>query len=276
MLIADTLLPIQVPKDYPEINFTPLFLNYRVLIGIIIFNILCISSIFTVLYCADSNHQYHTKYSNIHLVVRYVPTVVGTITTMLFRSLRDTFARIQPYISMADQRDIRTCCGSKSLGQQFIRGVKNRPSGTSTAQNRHSLRTATQLGNILAVQIVGYKASLFSTAHSEEGWLVTVHYQMAWVLISIYLVIIALYFWMFSKMWRAKTGLKWDPVRIVDILALVHGSNVLSDFELLEHHPNRTAFELLEGKRYRIGYWERGINREIWYGIGRKNRGSCE
>ncbi|CZR60235.1 uncharacterized protein PAC_10131 [Phialocephala subalpina] len=260
LLVADTLKPIfGVPtdKEYDPINFIPLILDYRVLIAILSFNVACVGSIMTVLYCADVNHQYHTKYDNIHLVVR------------------DTFARIRPYISMADQRGIRECRGSKSVGQLFMRGVRLDDRGTWTNQNRHSLRLATVICNILAVQIAGYKASLFSTAHSEEGWLVTVHFQMAWVLFAIYLLIIFLCCWMLSKMWRAKTGLKWDPVRIVDILALFHGSNILDDFKELELQPDRSAYDLLKYKTYRLGYWEKGVDKEIWYGIGRINRGSA-
>jgi len=274
--VADTLHPIDVPNDYLPINFRPLVLNCGVLITILVFNVLCIASILAVLYCADRNHQYHTKYNNIYLVVRYVPTVVGTITTVLFRSLRDTFSRIQPYISMADQKGIRECPGSKSVGQLFMRGIHMNKRETWTGQGRHSLRLATTLCNFLAVQITGYKASLFSTAHSDEGWLVTVNPQMAWVLFCIYLLIIFLYCWILSKMWRASTGLKWDPVCIADMLALFHGSNVLSDFEELEQQPEKKALWLLCNKTYRLGYWEKGIGKEIWYGIGRAEPGSCE
>jgi hypothetical protein len=209
-------------------------------------------------------------------VVRYVPTVVGTITTVLFRSLRYTFCRIQPYISMADQGIIRECCGSKSVGQLYTKGVRVNDRGTWAKESRHGLRLIMWICNILVVQITGYKSALFSTAHSDEGWLVTVHYQMAWVLVSLYLLVIFACTLMLSKMWRAKTGLKWDPVRIVDMLALFHGSNVLADFEELECLPDMTAFSLLRDKTYRLGYWEKGIGREIWYGIGRANPGSGE
>ncbi|KAF8856929.1 hypothetical protein BDZ45DRAFT_691403 [Acephala macrosclerotiorum] len=268
----DSLIPIPLPKKYPEINFVPLFLNYRVLTAILVFNVLCICSILSVLYCADSKHQYHSKYENIHLILRYIPTVVGTLTTMLFRCVRDTFARMQPYISMADQGYIRECGGSKSLGQPFIRGMGKK--SPSTREHRHCLRYATKIGSNIVVMIAGFKASLFSTAHSEEGWLITVHYQIAWVLISIYLCIIPVYCWMLLKMRRAQTGLKWDPARIVDLLALFHGSNVLDDFKLLELRPRKMAWWLLSNKNYRLGYWEKGVNKDIWYGIGRKNVGS--
>lgn len=97
---------------------------------------------------------------------------------------------------------------------------------------------------------------------------------MCWVLIGIYSVIIIVHSWILYKMWYSKTGLKWDPVSIVDLLALFHGSNVLSDFEDLEFEPGRTASDLLSDKHYRLGYWEKGVDREIWYGIGRRHLGA--
>lgn len=177
---------------------------------------------------------------------------------------------------MADKRGTRECRGSKSVGQLYMRGVPVYDSATWSKEGRHSLRLTFWIANFVVVQITGYKASLFSTAHSDEGWLVTVHYQIAWVLFAIYVLISFLCSWMLWKMLQANTGLKWDPVRIVDILALFHGSNVLEDFEELESLPNQNAFELLRNKTYRLGYWEKGTEKKIWYGIGRQNIGSSK
>ncbi|KAH8770499.1 hypothetical protein F5882DRAFT_465588 [Hyaloscypha sp. PMI_1271] len=72
---------------------------------------------------------------------------------------------------------------------------------------------------------------------------------------------------------RANAGLKWDPVRIVHVLALFNGSHVFEDFEKLERLLDKTAFELLTNKTYGLGYWEKGTDRDVWYGIGRANPG---
>lgn len=172
MFVADSFIPIPVPDNHDDINFTPLILKSKVLFAVLVFEFLCVAAIITIRSCTDAQNHYHTTYSHIRLVVTYVPTIVGTITTLVFRSLRDTFARIQPYISMADHGTIRQpeCRGPKSVGQLFMRGLRLNDRGTWVAsRNRHSLRLATVLCNFLAIQIAGYKASLFSTAHSDEG-----------------------------------------------------------------------------------------------------------
>lgn len=149
---------------------------------------------------------------------------------------------------MADKRGTRECRGSKSVGQLYMRGVPVYDSATWSKEGRHSLRLTFWIANFVVVQITGYKASLFSTAHSDEGWLVTVHYQIAWVLFAIYVLISFLCSWMLWKMLQANTGLKWDPVRIVDILALFHGSNVLEDFEDWSPYQIRTRSNFLGTK----------------------------
>jgi hypothetical protein len=272
----DTLLPIHVPIGYPEINFKPLFLRSKVLVAVMLYNLTCLGSIVAVIRCANSKSQYFSNYHHIDLVVRYVPLVVGTLTALLYRSMMDTYARIQPYISMADQTGIREGRGSKTVALQYVRGVALNDRFTWRSQNRHSLRTVIILGSFVSTQIVGYKAALFSTVQTTEGWIVEVHAAMGWLLFSIYLLLILLYTWTLFKVAPAKTGLKWDPIRIVDQLALFHESNVLEDFQELEDNPDQSSLHLLQDKTYRLGYWEKGVDRKIWYGIGRTERGKRE
>jgi hypothetical protein len=77
-------------------------------------------------------------------------------------------------------------------------------------------------------------------------------------------------------MWPSSTGLKWDPISIANQLAFFHGSNVLEDFQKLELKPDETAIRLLSKQSYQLGYWERGIKKEIWYSIGRTCKGTRE
>lgn len=66
--------------------------------------------------------------------------------------------------------------------------------------------------------------------------------------------------------------MKWDPVSIVDQLALVQGSNVNTIYQGLEiAKPNR--FRKLQEQRIsqrghlRLGYWRRGGSSQLWHGI---------
>jgi hypothetical protein len=120
----------------------------------------------------------------------------------------------------------------------------------------------------MAAQITGYKAALFSASSTSIAtWIITVHNSMAFVIISLYSVVIVLTVMTLITMTTNKTGLRWDPITIADQLALFHGSNILGVFRALEQYHNEKAFDLLAEHSFRLGYWKRP-NDTIWYGIG--------
>jgi hypothetical protein len=90
-------------------------------------------------------------------------------------------------------------------------------------------------GGVMAAQITGYKAALFSASSTSDGtWIITVHNSMVFVIISLYSVVNVLTVMILIRMTTNKTGLGWDPITIADQLALSHGSNILSVFRALE------------------------------------------
>ncbi|KUJ19266.1 uncharacterized protein LY89DRAFT_667247 [Mollisia scopiformis] len=268
------LRPIPVPQGYHELNYKPIMLETGTLLAMLLFNILCVVGLVLIVVESDAYAQYHSSHTDMRFVVRYVPTIVGTITTLMFRSMRDTLARTKPYICMASEPDRVGSRGSKSVGLMFTtglywgRGLKKRLS----PQHQDWLRWAMFFASIPVAQITGYKAALFTASVTSDGkYVLTVHKSMAYVLISLYLVVIILTVMTLVKMLTNKTGLKWDPVTIADQLALFHGSNALDEFEALEQLHRETAFDLLAERSFRLGYWERteGGRTTIWYGIGK-------
>ena len=111
----DTLLPILTPQDYPDINVKPTPLRSGVLVSVIIFNVLCLTSILVVLYRADSQGQYHTHYDNIYPEIRYVPTIIGTVTKLIYQSVMGTYFRMERYISVADKPVEQEDNGTKDI-----------------------------------------------------------------------------------------------------------------------------------------------------------------
>ncbi len=234
-------------------------LRTRTLCIIILFDVACLVGLLLVVYKADSHNQYHTAYGNMHLVVRYVPTTVGTLTLVIFRSMRDTFARIQPYISMSNHPNALGSRGTKTIGAFYLPRLfwgKKKP----LLHPRHQdwLRWAMFWGGLMAAQITGYKAALFSASSTSDGtWIITVHNSMAFVIISLYSIVIVLTVMILIRMTTNKTGLRWDPITIADQLALFHGSNILSIFRALEQQNSEKAFDLLAERWFRLGYWKR-------------------
>jgi len=267
------LIPVRVPDGYPELNFKPVMLRTTTLVAMLFFNILCFVGILLIIYEANAYGQYYSLYSNMRFVVRYVPTIVGTITTVLFRSMRDTMARIQPYISMASHPRDEGSRGSKSLGMLYTSELFwGQAKRRFHPRHQDWLRWAMFFGSILTFQISGYKAALFTASSNPNGtWVLTVHNYIAFVLLALYAVVITLTSMTLIKMVTHKTGLKWDPITIADQLALFHGSNTLQEFRALEQLHRQNSFDLLADKSFRLGYWTRvgGHRTTTWYGIGK-------
>lgn len=120
------MIAIPVPEGHKKINPLPLILRRWALVAIHVFELDCVASIVSLLRSADSSHEYHTTYPHIRLVAKYVPAAVGTITTVVVRALLTTVARIQPYISMADQGSIGQCRVSKYIGSLYVPGLRTK------------------------------------------------------------------------------------------------------------------------------------------------------
>lgn len=244
-------------------------LRTSILCGILAFDIGCLVGLLLVVYKADSHKQFHPASTNMRLVVRYVPTIVGTLTTVLWHSMRDTFCRIQPYISMSNNPRKMGSRGTKTIGSLFIPGLYwGKRQKRLHPRHQDWLRWAMFWVSFVTIQITGYKSALFSASTTPDGkWVITVHSSMAFLLIGLYLVVITLTIMTLVKMTTNKTGLKWDPVTIADQLAFFHGSNALTEFRALEQYHRERAFDLLAERSFRLGYWRRS-NNTIWYGIG--------
>ena len=117
--------------------------------------------------------------------------------------------------------------------------------------------------------VTAFKAGFLSSRQTSNGWIVTVHPIYSVLLIGLYFMNEIMLLWIYFFLRNKSTGLKWDPTTLADLLALFHGSNVLPDFARLEKSANRFAHRLLWNQEYRIGYWQKGAERKIWYGIGR-------
>lgn len=92
------------------------------------------------------------------------------------------------------------------------------------------------------------KSVLFiSQGDPGRGWEAQVSSPVAHVLISIYVYLICLTLALLKALWGYWTGLKWNPVSIADQLVLLHGSDILDDFNGLDIVDWKTM-DSLEGQ----------------------------
>ncbi|KAF2470709.1 uncharacterized protein BDR25DRAFT_342976 [Lindgomyces ingoldianus] len=269
----EDLIPISTPPGHPSLDARPFILKKWCLIIILVFNLLALIGVCLLLWRSDNKKQFHTSYINIHFMVRYAPSILGTVTTIAGRSITYAFSRLDPYIAMADQKGEkpgRHGKASRTVGSAFLP-----PLGQLgfAVISRNGLRVMLLVNGIyVGFFVTGLKAGFLSSRETSSGWIVTVHPIFSMVLIVVYLLNEVVLLWIYFYLRNRNTGLKWDPTTLADQIALFHGSNILEDFASLEEEYNTFGGRLLQGREYRLGYWQKGANRDIWYGIGRVTR----
>lgn len=118
---------------------------------------------------------------------------------------------------------------------------------------------------------VPLQSALFQTRYYTNGgegaWRWTSVRPVGWTLLALYVLLVVSVAVLMVRLRLRRTGLKWDPVSLADILVLFHRSNVLSDFDGSEIPSVRDSQRT--SKTYRLGYW-RTSNRpnEIFYAMG--------
>jgi hypothetical protein len=119
--------------------------------------------------------------------------------------------------------------------------------------------------------LVPLKSAWIIVSKSSNGGIVKVSTGFGITLLVIYGILIILAVCLASIMHGAKTGLKWDPSSISDLLALTHGTNTMAIFQGYDMATQKdmlyhASCEIYANVTRRIGYW-RKPDGNIWYGI---------
>jgi hypothetical protein len=219
---------------------------------------------------AGVDHQFHISSENVHMIARYFPAIVGTVTVLLFQQTVREFLRIKPFIAMADQKGKPTP-GSipwKSVSGGFFpwQDIFVTPGFTSF------LSLTMQF---LVSFVVSLKVALLATQIHNDAWTLTVRTIPAAALVGGYVSMACYNIFITMKLAGKSTGLKWDPVSIADFVALFSKCNAKEYFEPLELRHNVKAKHVMSDEQwFRLGYWDKRKTRdenetpEIVYGIG--------
>ncbi|KAF2001836.1 hypothetical protein P154DRAFT_533441 [Amniculicola lignicola CBS 123094] len=265
--------PIDVPEGYPKLDARPPMLEKWVLITIITFNTASLAGMIALLVKAGKDNQYTTSYRDIRYVIRYAPALIGTMTQLAYRSVFDSYARLEPYIAMADSKKDLPAWKKDARRTIAIPYIPPASLMLEAFRSRRWLRFTLRICLGLTGFITGFKSGLSSSTATPTGYIVTVYPNLTFVLIGIYTLNICATIWILLSLWSCTTGLKWDPVTIADQVALFHNSNILREFQQLEAHPTKWSWQILGSRTYRIGYWlkGKGQNKSIVCCIGRES-----
>ncbi|KAL0635185.1 hypothetical protein Q9L58_005910 [Maublancomyces gigas] len=260
-----TLKAIARPNDHPPIDSRPVVLERPTTIILAFIFLLTGLSIVTLYYRAGTDYRFRVTDHYMYFTAQYVPSIIGTITVIAFRSLIQEFHRMNPYFCMADRTDrLRRgappprCTGLRYFPEYFMRWSRG-------------FTLFADITTIIISFLVPAKASLLSTQQQSDGtWAVVLHRLPAMFLICAYALMTVFVLAITNHLWKRQTGLKWYPAALADQLALFRNKKTLSYFALWETpdtDPEITDMNL------RLGYWAPtragSVDKEeVWYGVG--------
>jgi hypothetical protein len=260
-----------------DLNYWPTVLQWRAVIFLVLLYTVTATAIGVLMWesIQNSNHNFRLSSENVHMISRYFPSIVGTVTVLFFRQTVREALRMVPFVSMADQK------GENPMGSEPWKGVGGAwfPWQNFTTTPKSSISFFSLVCQFVASFIVSLKVALFASAEyidndtNEQYWILTVRLYPAAVLIAGYIIMIVYTLYIPWHFRGQSTGLKWDPVSIADYASLFAHCNALEYFAPLElRHDLRPKHVMVPNRLFRLGYWTRVRDNpretDVVYGIG--------
>jgi hypothetical protein len=272
----DVFVPYDPPyptDEYPSLTFTPILLR-PLFMGLYIS--LCILMLTGLIFSAiwSKNHDGLWGYGRFgdarYFVFEYLPTLLGMIVLLWLFQIQISLQRIAPYMAMATNST-----ASRSLAaflplypSQFLYPK------TQYFRSRQFVIGVFMLVCWLFLFTIPLLASSFNVrwtgdiSGGEWRWLAT--QGVIWTTISLYIILILSLIGLTVYLQLQKTGLKWDPRSLADIVALLERANIVSDYVDSETLVSKRQFhQRLWSRTDRLGYWHTSRRpQDVFYGLG--------
>ncbi|KAI9784496.1 MAG: hypothetical protein M1816_000816 [Peltula sp. TS41687] len=269
---SQTLIPIDPPRNssrYPQLTFLPAILRLPSLIFLIF---LCLLMIAGLLFCAirSRRHSGLWDYTDFrggrYFLFGFLPQILASLIVLYVLSVKLTLMRLMPFISMAsDSVKLRSNALLLSM----------RPTSLILPQVGYYKRSHPIIASCLvifwlSVFTIPLQSSLFQVRWFQTRWRWVTAEGVAWTLVALYIIITLALMMLASFLFRRRTGLKWDPTSLADLIVLLQQSNSLQDYEGAETFRFRREFrDRLNLRSERLGYWRTRESRAgIFYAIG--------
>ena len=257
---------------HPKLNFVPGVLRILPLAAL---TICCLLMLVGLLFCAiwPTTHSGMWNYDGVgtgrYFVFEYLPTILASLIILWLLIVQCAIYRIFPFITLSHKRITEN---SGVLHDCPLFPANFLLPNLTFFKHQEPLLGLYSLTSWLALFTIPLQSCLFQTRYylPEGIWKWTAVQPIAWTLFALYLLLTIALLSLLARFATGKTGLKWDPISLADILTLFHRANFLSDFERSEIADSPLRQSPL--KHLRLGYWmtSRHTN-EVLYGIGEEN-----
>lgn len=272
----DVFVPFRAPYDSPAsppLRFLPGILR-PVLLGIYMFlvTLMLAGLLFCAIYSLTNNGIWpYTNFGNgRYFVFEYLPTMFGMVLLAWLFEIESAITRIAPFIALSS---------ASTKARSSASFLNLHPTQFLLPRIEYFRSGQPILGAcffafwlfLFTIPLLAssFNAEFFGTSATGQWRWVAVQ-GVIWTCIALYIFLLVALIILSVYLWRATTGLKWDPRSLADIIALLERSNIVSDYAGTETFLKTLEFrQRLWNRTDRLGYWHTTRRpQDVFYGIG--------
>jgi Protein of unknown function (DUF3433) len=265
--------PAHPTAQHPHLTFTPILLR-PLFMGLYI--LLCTLILAGLIFSAVWSKKHDGVWGYIrfgdarYFVFEYLPTLLGMLVLLWLFQIQISLQRIAPYMAMA---------ANSTVSRSQAAFIKLYPSQFIYPNIQYFRSGQVFIGAFMLVCwlflfTVPLLASSFNVrwvgdpSIGEWRWLAT--QGVIWTIIALYIMLILALIGLVVFLQIQKTGLKWDPRSLADIVALLERANIMADYADSETFTSKRQFrQRLWSRTDRLGYWHTSRRpHDVFYGIG--------
>ncbi|KAF2674806.1 hypothetical protein BT63DRAFT_435852 [Microthyrium microscopicum] len=272
----DVFVPFDPPSssaETPRLTYLPRILT-PLWMGL--FTFLCILMLVGLIVSAawskghDGLWDYHTFGDNRYFTFEYLPTLFGMILLLWLMQIEIAVQRIAPFIALASNstRSRSEAAFLDLFPTQFIY-PKLQYFGARQWVLGSCLVTFWLFIFTIPLLAASFNARYFGD-YPAGGWRWVATQGVIWTVVTLYILLIIALITLAVYLRRNRTGLKWDPRSMADLIALLERANIMSDYVDSETFAGKGQFrQRLRTRTDRLGYWHTSRRpQEIFYGLG--------
>jgi len=261
---SSIFIPFDTPRTlrHPSLAFVPMILRPLSMITLCFLCLLMNSAIIACAVYSTSNQGIVpwsiTIYSGRYFVFGFLPQILAACIMIYVQCVVAATTRIMPFLKMA-AGDVDTRTNARYMDLYPKCFLLPRWDGFWP-------NVVFWLTNFT----IPLQSCLFSVIPVGNKWRWTAVQGVAWTLVVLYFLIIIATIWTGIFFRRNRTGLKWDPRSLADLVTMLPLSNCLRDYPGTDIMATKEEiWDKLGDRSDRLGYWSTKIRTgPLFYGIG--------
>ena len=271
-----TFVPVEPPRNseqHPDLTYLPPMLHPLAVATLALFCLLEIGGLIScVLY--SQRHSGLSTYDGDgggrYFAFEFLPQMLASLILLYVFSLDTAIVRIMPFVSMASRSGAKR---SNALLMDLFPTDFIIPRWTYFKSGHFAIGSCFIVFWV-SLFTIPLQSSLFQTRlvviDGQYIWRWVTVESVAWTLVVLYILLMLAAVTVIAYFYKRRSGVKWDPTSIADIVVMLQRSNSMADYRASETFASLNDFrKKLTLRSDRLGYWRaRDDAEETFYAIG--------